>query len=913
MIEKFEVQITANSSDLQKDVKKAEDKIKDFSKESKKASEVVDKAFESIKNSVKTAMTATTAAMAAVGTAIVGVTENTRDYRNAQSKLTTAFKTAGSNAETARKVYSKLNSVLGDSDVAVEAANHLAKLTTNEQDLEKWTKICTGVYATFGDSLPIEGLTEAANETAKTGALTGGLADALNWAGINEKEFQAQLDACSTEQERQNVIMDTLINTYSSAATEFEKTNASIIEANEATDDWNNTMAEIGGAFEPVLTEVKKLGTEVLKSAKEPLTDFAEFITDDLIPGMMDAAGWISDNKAEILGVIAGITAALVTHKAATVAAKLAEEGLTVAILAKTAAQKAANAIMAATPAGLVLTAMAALTAGVLLYVEATVEAAGTTSVLTEAEKELIEESSKAADQFRDMKTANDESIGAFQATMDHTTDLANELLSLADASGKVKEADEIRAQFILNELNEALGTEYTMVDGVIQQYDDLKTSIYDVIAAKTANSLLETRNEEYLAALQNENDALHALTAAQKDYDAQLETTKQAESKYLEANAKLQAALESASTEAEYRALRESATYRESLRVKYEAEKKKLDETQKAYDDAAADYGMYYDTITEYENAAMEIQKGNYDDAINMLTNKGEAFFDYADDVSEATKKAVDALYKEAVDAGIEAARTKENFENGVEGYTEEMVEEAEKAYEDALGAWENAYNDANGLGKDFGDGAKKGMNNTKIPERSALLYDDTMKEWDGASSKGIEVGEDLGEGVKKGLNNKESSLLTRARSLISSIWSAMKREAESNSPSKKTMRLGEDLGAGLEIGINDSTQDVVKSAQSMVRKTILPIEGTITGVSWNNVSGIFNGANLDVPVDGAMSGNIQDIAATQWVNQLADVMGANNTPIILQVDGKTFAETSISTINSLTRQTGQLALNLV
>lgn len=33
---------------------------------------------------------------------------------------------------------------------------------------------------------PIEGLTEATNETAKTGQITGSLADALNWAGVSE-------------------------------------------------------------------------------------------------------------------------------------------------------------------------------------------------------------------------------------------------------------------------------------------------------------------------------------------------------------------------------------------------------------------------------------------------------------------------------------------------------------------------------------------------------------------------------------------------------------------------------------------------------------------------------------------------------------------------------------------------------
>jgi len=130
-----------------------------------------------------------------------------------------------------------LQGILGETDQAVEAANHLAKLANNEEELSNWTNIATGVYATFGASLPIENLTEAANETAKVGTLTGGLADALNWAGVNEEAFQAQLDACSNEQERQTLIMETLNGLYSDAADKYRETNAEVIRANQANEE----------------------------------------------------------------------------------------------------------------------------------------------------------------------------------------------------------------------------------------------------------------------------------------------------------------------------------------------------------------------------------------------------------------------------------------------------------------------------------------------------------------------------------------------------------------------------------------------------------------------------------------------------------------------------------------------------
>ena len=82
--------------------------------------------------------------------------------------------------------------------------------------------------------MPIESLTEAANETAKTGQLTGALADALNWAGVNEDDFQAKLDACTTSQEREALIRETLNGLYDDAADKYEEMAADLLAANEA-------------------------------------------------------------------------------------------------------------------------------------------------------------------------------------------------------------------------------------------------------------------------------------------------------------------------------------------------------------------------------------------------------------------------------------------------------------------------------------------------------------------------------------------------------------------------------------------------------------------------------------------------------------------------------------------------------
>ena len=143
-------------------------------------------------NAAKSAATFATGvvtAAAGAGAAIVALAESTREYRTEQGQLQAAFETSGFAAGEARDTYEALNGVLGDSGQAVEAANHLAKLCKTTGELADWTNICTGIYATFGASLPIEGLTEAANETVKVGQVTGSLADALNWASAAGMDF----------------------------------------------------------------------------------------------------------------------------------------------------------------------------------------------------------------------------------------------------------------------------------------------------------------------------------------------------------------------------------------------------------------------------------------------------------------------------------------------------------------------------------------------------------------------------------------------------------------------------------------------------------------------------------------------------------------------------------------------------
>lgn len=242
------------------------------------------------------------------------IANNTKEFREEQTKLVSAFQAVGASADTASQAYNGLFRFLGKSDVSVEAANHLAKMTTNTQELAEWTNICQGVYATFGDSLPIEGLTEAANESIRVGKVTGVLADALNWAGVSEDDFNAALAQTTSLAEREVLLRSTLNGLYQNAAQIYEQNNRRIIEQNEAQSRLNATMARIGQQTQVLSTAWINLRS-VIMSVLSPAIIYVSAVFSVLIDKIASAIRWlgalvgISFDVENVSSAVGGVTA----------------------------------------------------------------------------------------------------------------------------------------------------------------------------------------------------------------------------------------------------------------------------------------------------------------------------------------------------------------------------------------------------------------------------------------------------------------------------------------------------------------------------------------------------------------------------------------------------------------------------
>lgn len=328
-----EQQLESYGDDLKATAREAEGSKTALGKVGQAIEDNADK-ISSAGSKMSSAGTALSGGIVGAAGALSGLAASQEEAIQQSGQLETAWESAGGTAEQASGTYATFYRILGESDTATEASQNLARLTTNERELKQWTDIAAGAYATFGDALPLENLAEAAQETAHTGTVTGGLADALNWSTASaeqwsaalaghsaaqdafnaavadgqtkEDAFNAALAACGSEQERSQLITETLTGLYADAGRQYQETNADLLASRDAQNEMNKSMQELGEAAMPVKTAVTEIGTSLLNT---------------LAPALEKVTGWyksLSPEQQELvnnlaLGAVAfgGVTTAV--------------------------------------------------------------------------------------------------------------------------------------------------------------------------------------------------------------------------------------------------------------------------------------------------------------------------------------------------------------------------------------------------------------------------------------------------------------------------------------------------------------------------------------------------------------------------------------------------------------------------
>lgn len=328
-INKLNNTIDENADMLDEIEKGARDAATGLSKLGDEADSANDQ-LDSIASSTKSeALSGLADNISAAGDAMTGMVEESKEYISIMGQLEASSQRLGYSAEQTNQIYTQLYGILGDNQTAATATANLQALELSQQDLVQMTELAIGAWAQYGDSIPIDSLAEAINETAQTGIVTGTFADALNWAGISEDAFNEKLASTSSQSERARMIMEALKSQgLDRVAQGYRDANGALVANNEAQAQYDEAMSRLAEEIMPAVTSAMTIAADILgkladwfSSLPGPVQKVIEvlgliiIILGALAPPILTVAAAVTALNVPLLpiiGIIAGVAAAIV-------------------------------------------------------------------------------------------------------------------------------------------------------------------------------------------------------------------------------------------------------------------------------------------------------------------------------------------------------------------------------------------------------------------------------------------------------------------------------------------------------------------------------------------------------------------------------------------------------------------------
>lgn len=484
---------------------------------------------------------------------------------------------------------------------------------------------------------------------------------------------------------------------------------------------------------------------------------------------LIDALDWIVQNGTLVKSILTGIVSAMAANKVASFVQQIGS--LITALKSATVAQQGMNAAANANPYVLLATAIVACGAALISWQKSLADAAEAANTDLQATRQLIdsiEEHNEAiqenADAYKDLKETREKTLNAGLAEIAHVQSLSDELKTLADENGVVADSDKARAQFILNELNKALGTEYTMTGNVIDQYKNLTGAIDEVIKKKQAEVILAAQEQAYAAAIIGREEAERKLAQATTDLIALEEEQAGAYARQQEILAEV-----SAGNTEHIGELYDLATRYSELQTE-------IDNTNAAYQTAADQVDQYTYDVTTYTDNMTKALNGDYDQ------------IEYK---SWETAKA----------QGTATSAASKAVSDNAKASSKEWLGQMSKMYSDTVG-YEVQFEDAgNGMVQAYVNGEKAGapmsvsqieaMNKSMIAKANSMQWQMKM------------AGQQIPSGVASGIYGNAASAVSAAASLAAQVTSAFNNNLRIKSPSRVFMESAKYIVEGVAEGI--------------------------------------------------------------------------------------------------------------
>ena len=695
----------------------------------------------------------------------------TSEYSTMQAKLSGSATTFGYSVDYAKGQYQEFYKYLGDDQMATNAITNLLGMKVSTDTVSASASAAIGVWSAYGDSIPIESLTESMNESAQVAQVTGTLADAINWARrsnedwsaamaghteaqkafnkaiadgeTQEDAYSAALAACADTQERADLIAQTLNQTFGQSKQTYDELSQSTLDLNASELRLKDAQANLASSVTPLKTEMNDLKANALNALK-PAVDKASGAMQDMIKDVdwdgfgktaedamdtvVDALQFCIDHGEELTSVMKGAGTAFIMYKSSSLLAAGATKTATAALTVFTkgtkaaeTAQKALNIAQKGSAWGLLAGLIAGAGVALVSYVGNLIETAKAedeNAVATEEMRQKYEELREQMEQNREAREANIESAQAESAVAETMASKIEELANKEQLSNAEKQ---LMAGYV-DKLNEVM-------PGLNLQYDEE--------ANKLSMSTQEIRN--YISA---SKDMIMA-KAYQENMISTAEDLAQAQMDL--ADAEEQVATNAKASEQAHR---------------------ELDAAQKAYNDAVKENASNQDELANaLDKARLNVQGADqtlkeskdtlsdYQDEVNGLTDEMDAWGDKINEAldTEAMTQKMNELVEGARAAGVEVP---EAITQGIQEGQYALPESVEEMT--ALVNYDTLRQQATDAGYDVPESITEGIKTGELLPSQAVAqmnawisFNDLLKE---SSAAGQQVPQWLSNGILSG-----------------------------------------------------------------------------------------------------------------------------------------------------------------
>ena len=742
-----------------------------------------------------------------LASSLSGLVDETMEYRKIMASLNTSSAKAGYTAEQTAASYQQLYGVLGDEQTAATALANLQALGLSQADLTKLTDAAIGAWATYGDSIPIDGLAESINETIRAGAVTGTFADVLNWAGTSEDKFNEKLAKCKTESERVNLVMQELAKQgLADTAQAWRENNQDIVKTNQASAKMTETWAQLAKKASPVFAEIK---TSIADAALGVM-EFAE-----QNKGLVATAG-------AVVGAAAGFSA------------------VTAAVKKTTETLEVFGFKLSASPIFLLAGVITGAAVAIGVLDKAAENADPEMAALRDRTEELTSSADALTSSWQTMTDASKQQAENRIAEIDQAQQLANELKGLVDANGKVAASDQERAAGIYEIVNDLMpGLVKKTGEGKKANYDFAK-SIDAVIEKEKALALVEAYKDDYAEAVKTKAEAQKNLSdALAQQYDLEIKIQQaQAAGDYNKV-ADLQE--QRAAIKETVKEQSELITSTENVTKSYEAMTSAI--ASGDYDKAltaAQSFGVDLADISQMSAQQIQAAYGDINNAIKTVEdylNSGSLteaqrtqFTNVLNELTVQKAQYEDQMAQTAVGGAKSFADSLSYEKSAIEGATKLVADASVAAMDIAQAALEK--------GRDGGESYAAGVAsaNGKSETSGKNLAQAAI---DAAAIKKIgfkTTGKDLASGLAQGLLDAIDMVTDAAGQVAQAAMNKM-RAAENfdeNSPSKWAEETGEFVDKGLAIGFVKNKGIVLSAVSDLSESAKAEMEGNFKTIKF-------------------------------------------------------------------------------